>query len=279
MQHHEILDDAQAELDAKRAQHSASSTVSSLTEAAAKSLENRLQSLRSKGSWSCIVHDPEGRDPILGEPPAVRVCPACEQAYRKIEAEKVEASKPRAVVLDEAGVPLKFCRPFNVKRIQCDWKSRKGWPQIGPTCLSRWTGQTVRSCLLTGETGAGKSALAAEMLWNLRQSGQRRCFWVSTGALVREEKETALGKPRPLMTDARTAQALVLDEVGYGEQGPWGAEIVYGLVEQRWSEGLRTIYTTHLKPKDFQEWNEAIADRTGDGLVVNLSGHSQRGRR
>jgi len=80
----------------------------------------------------------------------------------------------------------------------------------------------------------------------------------------------------------RNAQLLVLDDLGgeySGEKG-WGVRVFNGLLDHRYSHGLKTIITTNLTSQRFkQDYGERVADRIREtGRFLVLGGASVRRR-
>ena len=80
----------------------------------------------------------------------------------------------------------------------------------------------------------------------------------------------------------RGAQLLVIDDLGgeySGEKG-WGVRVFNGLLDHRYSHGLKTIITTNLHAARFKEdYGERVADRIREaGRWLTLGGTSVRRR-
>jgi len=231
--------------------------------------------------WECL--GPCG-ELIRSEVPALQVCPACMTAWKATQEKAVEDRQPKPAVLEAAGVPEAYHEGFRLDRVHSDECDSRGWPTWQGRSAGGWMADKASGhpscCLISGPNGFGKSMLAAELLWRLyHKGGHRRLVWTSTAKLARENKEHVLGRPFEQMSRAKSAGALVLDELGVGDLGQIGIDVALELVDHRWSNGLPTIYTTHrTKAQLAGGYSFAISSRAGSGLVVELTGRDQRQR-
>lgn len=247
--------------------------------------ECHICDLLAVGVWDCEVCEVE----VIGtkSDPAVcgrrRCVAAMEQRIRR----ELERQKDRATVLSSAKVPELYGGDFDLGRVQHREQpspaSRQAgqqpvWPSSGGRPMNRWKGDP--SCvLITGPTGVGKSALAAEILYKIMRAGKTPGLWVTMGDLVNEQREISLGTAGPLIRSAREAAALVLDELGAGHRFTADLQFLLTLVEQRVSRKMPTIFTSHVALVDLDEISQGILSRAGSGIVLELDGADQRGAR
>lgn len=113
----------------------------------------------------------------------------------------------------------------------------------------------IRTLVLTGATGAGKSLAAAWALAGAHGSG----CWMPATVLDSPDRWRAT-EPA-----ARRADCLVLDDLGreHPSESGWSSEQLANLVTGRIDSGRRTIVTTNLTPPE-------LGQRYGDRLLSRL---------
>lgn len=209
-------------------------------------------------------------------------CIAAEKAIRW-------AKGPRAEVLASCGVPDIYREEFHVERTRA-----KDWPAVldigsskadkkpvsGAGRVDQWAGRPSTLTLL-GVSGAGKSRMAAEMMWRLIVAGKGRLrsgFWITGWRLLEEENAYRLGEPAPASrVRARASDVLVFDDLGQSDRE---AGFALRLVEERMAARRPTIVTTHLKmfgaTESLVAFSAALARRLLEGQVALLE-NVQRG--
>lgn len=247
--------------------------------------ECHICDLLALGVWNCEVCG----DEFIGLEPDPAVCArrCCLVAREQRIRRELERQKDRATVLSNATVPNLYAGDFDLGRVQHHEQpspasrqagQRPIWPSWGGRPVNRWKGEP--SCvLITGPTGVGKSALAAEVLYKVMRAGNTPGFWVTMGDLVNEQREISLGAAGPLIRSAREATALVLDELGTGHRFTADLQFLLTLVEHRVSGMMPTIFTSHVALADLDEIARSILSRAGSGIVLELDGVDQRGAR
>lgn len=247
--------------------------------------ECHICDLLAAGVWDCEVCGGE----VIGlkSDPAICGNRRCDLAIEQRIRRDLERQKDRATVLAGAKVPELYGGDFDLGRVQHQEQpspasrqagQQPAWPSSGGRPMNRWKGDP--SCvLITGPTGVGKSALAAEILYKIMRAGRTPGFWVTMGDLVNEQREISLGAAGPLIRSSREATALVLDEIGAGHRFTADLQFLLTLVEYRVSRMMPTIFTSHVALGDLDEISRAILSRAGSGIVLELDGTDQRGRR
>ena len=111
--------------------------------------------------------------------------------------------------------------------------------------------------------GSGKSFLASILGAELTRQG-RRVQWCGMLELLqgikdsynRESGQSASG----LIERYRSAEVLILDDIGVERQTPWVNETVFGILDARLSKELPTLFTSNLMPGQL-EYDERVTDR------------------
>ena len=169
----------------------------------------------------------------------------------------------REKLLDKAGVPGRYRH--------CTLDGFENWNADDPTLVrglrairefvDLWP-EGDKGLLLMGPVGTGKTHLAVATLQELITSKGVQARFQDFTSLVLEIRMTfdTPGAQRELMQPLIKAELLVLDELGAGKVTPWVMDLLYYLVNSRYVEGRRTIFTTNYS--DFGNGGqETLTDR------------------
>lgn len=105
--------------------------------------------------------------------------------------------------------------------------------------------------LFTGPTGVGKTHLAVAVIGGLIQRYRVHARFVDTTALIHRLQSTfepgsSRGK-QEVLNPILEAEILVLDDLGAQKQSDWVSEILYLVLNERYSSRSPTIVTTNLR--------------------------------
>lgn len=105
--------------------------------------------------------------------------------------------------------------------------------------------------LLTGPTGVGKTHLAVAVIGGLIERYRVHARFVDCTALIHRLQSTfepgsSRGK-REVLNPVLEAEVLVLDDLGAQKQTDWVSEILYLVLNERYSSRSPTIVTTNLR--------------------------------
>lgn len=233
----------------------------------------RLARLRARGVFLC----PVCRTEIIGCSPDPRN-PWCS---RRCE---LAAQKRSLLVLPKSGALISSrCPPESLTFDPCrlgSWPSDPR-PRFQGYRLDEWNGADPRSVAITGPVGAGKTTVSVELLYRLHKRGHFGGYYTTPSDLWAEDRQTPLGGERPQLERARSAPALIVDEVARGAPRDDELSILHQLADERWRRRLPTVWVTHRPLKgagSIEELVPAVWDRWRDGLVVSLDRASQRGQ-
>ncbi len=178
----------------------------------------------------------------------------------------------RERLLEKAGVPSRYRH--------CSLDAFELWNGDDPTLgralkalrefVDLWP-EGDKGLLLMGQVGTGKTHLAVAALQELITSKGVKARFQDFTSLVLEIQMTfdTPGAQRQLMRPLIDAELLVLDELGAGKVTPWVMDLLYYLVNSRYVEGRRTIFTTNYS--DFGGGGqETLTDRVSARIRSRL---------
>lgn len=169
------------------------------------------------------------------------------------------------------------------KRVEAAWSSARIPAQYADCTLESYPGDpttaqilrdwldTGRWLILFGEYGAGKTGLAVALLRELAGRG-RSVLFVNAPAMLRRVRATfdRDGKEpseQQVVRALAEVDVLAIDDVGKERLTEWGQELLYDIVNRRYSEGRLTILTTNLALRSDVD---AESGRTDPGLEGHL---------
>ena len=124
--------------------------------------------------------------------------------------------------------------------------------------------------VIAGETGRGKTRLAAAIANYCRAAGRRVMFVVVPDLLDRLRSSYNPQNPQAfdqVFEAVRTAPVLVLDDLGAQTGTPWADEKLFQLVNYRYNACLPTVFTTNLTVADLEA---RLASRLTDPQVSTI---------
>jgi DNA replication protein DnaC len=153
-------------------------------------------------------------------------------------------------------------------------------PYLGPELVTEG-----RNLILSGRPGRGKTHLAVAIAYRAIQNGFTARF-ISAGALIDElGKASREGRLREATASWVEPHVLAMDEVGYLHHAEDAANVLFGVVDQRYLARKPMIFTTNKKLRDWgrvlhdPDLAEVILDRVLErGEHIVLGGPSWRTR-
>lgn len=122
---------------------------------------------------------------------------------------------------------------------------------------------TERGLVFTGPTGVGKTHLAVAVLSGLIQRYRVHARFADCTALIHRlqstfEPDSDRGK-REVLEPVIGAEVLLLDDLGANKSSEWVSEILYLILNERYSARLPTLVTTNLRLEKDQPRADALA--------------------
>lgn len=143
--------------------------------------------------------------------------------------------------------------------------------------LVAWAQTTEPTNLVVvGPVGVGKSHAATAAVRNLFGAGET-LHWVPVGEML-DRLDWRRPDSHAYMDLLMAVDLLVVDDLGTDRANEWTGERLYGVVNRRHLDGLRTVATSNLEPDDLAEH---LGERTysrlaGTAYVIRLAGHDRR---
>lgn len=126
-------------------------------------------------------------------------------------------------------------------------------PYLGPELVSEG-----RNLILSGKPGRGKTHLAVAVAYRAIQNGFTARF-VSASALIDElGLASRAGRLRQATAAWVEPHVLVIDEVGYLNHAEDAANVLFGVVDQRYLARKPMVFTTNKRLRD---WGQVLHDR------------------
>jgi DNA replication protein DnaC len=126
-------------------------------------------------------------------------------------------------------------------------------PYLGPELVSEG-----RNLILSGKPGRGKTHLAVAIAYRAIQNGFTARF-VGASALIDElGAASRAGRLREATAAWVEPHVLVIDEVGYLNHAEDAANVLFGVVDQRYLARKPMVFTTNKRLRD---WGQVLHDR------------------
>ena len=131
---------------------------------------------------------------------------------------------------------------------------------------------------LAGECGRGKTHLALGIGWHWLETGMGVVLYYQVERLLNDmraefDQPADTGLKTPLITRCQRAGLLILDDLGAEKSSEWAVAKLDELVDHRYLNGLPTLFTTNLTPKQLPS---RVASRLKEGVTVLLDGPDYR---
>lgn len=188
--------------------------------------------------------------------------PRCDPCFkrREVKLEAEERKSAREARRSRCGLPNRLRGEF-LERIPA-----KPGQQAAITAAKEWAGsKDAGGLMLTGETGVGKTRIAASACWTRLEN--HPCTYASVArAMARLGGSfTDEGRAEAVRVFSGNA-AVVLDDLDKTRPSEFGIEQIFAAVDAREQAGAPLLVTTNLTPSE-------IGDRYGEPLMSRLAGY------
>jgi len=132
--------------------------------------------------------------------------------------------------------------------------------------------EKIRSLVLLGGTGLGKTHLVASMLKGCAREGMS-ALYTTERKIYREIHESYLGR-KDLPTEGQViakysnADVLGIDEIGRASWTEHEAQILYEIIDNRDGDGKKTVMSGNITPDEFREKFDDSFRRKLDAHIV-----------
>ncbi len=171
---------------------------------------------------------------------------------------RLQAMGPR--LLDASGIPAQY-RACSLDGFRASHPDAAARDQLARALAEsrayvdgflRANGRFAEAGLIyVGPTGTGKTHLAAAVATALIERYRVGCRFVEFTALVHEIQSTfspnAGGSKGEILEPVMEAELLVLDELGAQRPTPWVQDLLYLIINTRYTERRPTIFTTNYR--------------------------------
>jgi len=148
------------------------------------------------------------------------------------------------------------------------------WKAIG-----QFWDDSVSSLVLFGPQGVGKTHLALAIGWNILWQNKRVIFYQVENLLdvIRtsydsQRSEHSYAVPE-MLAACRECDLLILDDFGAHTVTEWSMAKLDAIIDYRYAHQSKLLITTNSL-----DMPERILDRCKDGLIIEVTGESQRGK-
>ena len=125
-------------------------------------------------------------------------------------------------------------------------------PFLGPELVSEG-----RNLILSGGPGRGKTHIAIALAYKAIQNGYDARFVTATELIDELAEAAQKGALREVTAQYVQPHVLVIDEVGYLQHATAAANVLYGVIDQRYLRKKPMILTTNKK---LRQWGEVLHD-------------------
>lgn len=153
-------------------------------------------------------------------------------------------------------------------------------PYLGPELISEG-----RNLILSGKPGRGKTHLAVAIGYRAIQNGFTARFVGASALIDALGAASREGRLREATSEWSLADVLIIDEVGYLHHAADAANLLFGVIDQRYLARKPIVFTTNKRLRDWGEvlhdhdLAEVILDRVLErGQHIALGGRSWRTR-
>lgn len=164
-----------------------------------------------------------------------------------VEEEAAEMLEPR---VEACGIPIRY-RRATLDEMDVSNKNVQRMVERATAYVKEEHWKNGLGLYISGPPGVGKTHVAAAIMIELIRLGVWPCSFWSVPDLLNDvrasyrEKSKQEDEGDDAFDDALMCEILVLDDIGTERQSEWVREILYAIIDYRYSNMLPTIYTSN----------------------------------
>ena len=139
--------------------------------------------------------------------------------------------------------------------------------------VERFRDDSMASLVLFGPAGVGKTHLALAIGWNILWQNKRVIFYQVENLLDLIRTSFEGKKTEGVLASLRECDLLILDDFGAHAVTEWSMAKLDAIIDYRYEHHSKLLITTNSL-----DMPERILDRCKDGLIIEVTGESQRGK-
>ena len=132
---------------------------------------------------------------------------------------------------------------------------------------------SMASLVLWGPPGVGKTHMALAIGWNTLYQNKRVIFYQVENSLDLIRTSFEGKKTEEVLSSLRECDLLILDDFGSQADTTWSMAKLDAIIDYRYAHQSKLLITTNSL-----DMPERILDRCKDGLIIEVTGESQRGK-
>ena len=138
---------------------------------------------------------------------------------------------------------------------------------------AQFRADSMASLVLWGPPGVGKTHMALAIGWNTLYQNKRVIFYQVENLLDLIRTSFEGRKTEEVLSSLRECDLLVLDDFGSQADTTWSMAKLDAIIDYRYAHQSKLLITTNSL-----DMPERILDRCKDGLIIEVTGESQRGK-
>mgnify|MGYP001571990796 CR=1 FL=1 len=193
------------------------------------------------------------------------VCDACKgEAWRAHEFEMLrgahDASKVRCAGYQNKPA-VQQGKVVDYNDVKSDFAFQSSFMEYIVTVMD---GNDTVGAFVYGPTGTGKTFLCKMLHNELLKNYRNSCFIKAVDLALVMRKETFGDQYKEVLRDFRNVETLIIDDFGTQKDTDFVRETIFAVIDTRYDNHKRTIFTTNLKTEDIEKQDRRLSSRLQD---------------